>query len=266
MKKKMACWLLIFLMLLSCAPAQGQTSAETDSKQWVLSEDGTVEARFVSFEESAYPTYKLTLQFRIDQSQESDERVFNFDFSNKINQYIAENSTDKNRKVKVTCSGEIKKIVCENGTNYAVWLPCTVGGKESVNLCVHEDLARIFPDDFVNSDALCAAACLKIWLDIKGISTGYDFSDFKMMPGKDENVRLYIFDFTASNRAGGKTTMTMYASYNISDGSAAFIDENNNPYFRGDNAPRGIRLLQEVNDQFDQAIKIPASSIQSYLK
>lgn len=86
----MACWLLIFLMLLSCAPAQGQTNAETDSEQWVLSEDGTVEARFVSFEESAYPTYKLTLQFRIDQSQESDERVFNFDFSNKINQYIAD--------------------------------------------------------------------------------------------------------------------------------------------------------------------------------
>lgn len=165
----------------------------------------------------------------------------------------------------MTCSGEIKKIVCENGTNYVVWVPCTVGGKESVNLRAHEDLARIFPDDFVNSDALCAAAFLKIWLDIKGISTGYDFSDFKMMPGKDENVRLYIFDFTAPNRAGGKTTMTMYASYNISDGSAAF-DGNDETYFRGDNAPRGIKLLEELNDQFDQAIEIPASSIRNYLK
>ena len=166
----------------------------------------------------------------------------------------------------MTCSGEIKKIVCENGTNYVVWVPCTVGGKEKVNFRAHEDLARIFPDDCVNSDALCAAACLKIWLDIKGISTGYDFSDFKMMPGKDENVRLYVFDFTAPNRAGGKTTMTMYASYNISDGSAGFIDGNDNPYFRGDNAPRGIVLLEELNDQFDQAVEIPASSIRNYLK
>ena len=60
--------------------------------------------------------------------------------------------------------------------------------------------------------------------------------------------------------------MTMYASYNISDGSAGFIDGNDNPYFRGDNAPRGIVLLEELNDQFDQAVEIPASSIRNYLK
>lgn len=258
------CLLAIALIVLLAFPAQG--SAEAGG--WLVSDDDSVEVRFISWEEVAYPSYRITLQFRLDRQQLSDRCSFEVDMSDTINSYIVNNQTAKNRKVKVDSERKVLSLTLVNGTYYVAVIPCIVGGTTKIEIPITFDLASVYPDEFVNSDALIAATCLKNLLNLLGNPSEYSFSDFSMMRSKkDDAVYFYTFSFTAPNKSGGKTTVTVDANYNVSDGSAFFsLRETDQLFHVGENWLGLLPMLTEMAEICDEAVTIPASSVLKYVK
>ena len=254
LSKGISLLVVAFVMLLAF-PVQGLA----DTSEWVSADDGAAEVRFISWEAGTYPEYKLNLQFRLDQSQESNIWSFTFNIKNE--------SSANNRRVKAACSGKIEAFTCVSETTYKVRLPYTMGEKEKY-MAATIDLALVFPEDFINSDALITATCLKNLLNLLGNPSEYSFSDFSMMRSKkDDAVYFYTFSFTAPNKSGGKTTVTVDANYNVSDGSAFFsLPETDQLFHVGENWLGQLPMLTEMVEIYDEAVTIPASSVLIYVK
>lgn len=251
------CLLAIALIVLLAFPVQGSA----DTSKWVSADDGAAEVRFISWEAGTYPEYKLKLQFRLDQSQESDVCSFTFDIKNE--------TMANNRRAKATCLGKIEEFACVSETNYKVKLPYTIGGEEKC-LFANVDLAQVFPDDFINLDAYYAADCLKSLENMLTDPTDCEFSDFIMYSSeKYDNMVYFFFTLTAKNRMGGKTTDLIYANYNTSDGTVyAFFTKTAEfkVYGVGNHVPKEQMMDELKKFNTKNGKTITATSIKNYLK
>lgn len=256
LSKGISLLVVAFVMLLAF-PVQGLA----DTSEWVSADDGAAEVRFISWEAGTYPEYKLNLQFRLEQSQESDILTFNIDIKNE--------STANNRRVKATCSGKIEAFACVSETTYKVRLPYTMGEKEKY-MSATIDLAQVFPDDFINLDAYYAAECLKGLENMLIDSTDYEFSDFLMFSSeKTSNMVYFIFTLYAKNRMGGKTSELIYANYNTSDGTvyAFFTNTAKFKVYGGGNHVPEEQMFDELDKLSSKnSKKITVTSIKNYLK
>lgn len=204
--------LLAALMVLLAFPVQG--GAETN--EWYASEDGEIEVRLVSWEAGVYPQYEVQLQFRLDQSKESDIWIETI-------QIESDALTDSGRRVKATSSGNfcsfsrLKSTMY--GTKYRVRLQYEIGEE------VHEknfsvDMAMVFPDDFINMNAYYAGQCLKKIEGHLGDYSSYMLYGVPMYVSKEYSDTLYfVFNMNVEYRGGGQKSENVCASYNTSTGS-----------------------------------------------
>lgn len=248
--------LVVAFVMLLAFPVQGLA----DTSEWVSADDGAAEVRFISWEAGTYPEYKLNLQFRLDQSQESNIWSFTFNIKNE--------SSANNRRVKAACSGKIEAFTCVSETTYTVRLPYTMGEKEKY-MSATIDLALVFPDDFINLDAYYAAECLKGLENMLNDPTDYEFSDFRMFSSeKYSNTVYFVFTLTAKNKMGGKTSEQIFANYNTSDGTVYVFFATTmkfKVYGGGDYVPYP-QMLNELENLAGNGKTITAMSIKNYLK
>lgn len=250
------CLLAIALIVLLAFPVQGSA----DTSEWVSADDGAAEVRFISWEAGTYPEYKLKLQFRLDQSQESNIWSFTFDIKNE--------STANNRRVKAACSGKIEAFTCVSETTYKVRLPYTMGEKEKY-IAATIDLAEVFPDDFINLDAYYAAECIKGLENMLNDPTDYEFSDFQMFSSEIySNTVYFVFTLTAKNKMGGKTSEQIFANYNTADGTVYVLFSNALKFkvYGGNNYVPYPQMLSELQNLVENSKTITATSIKNYLK
>ena len=201
--------LLAALMVLLAFPVQG--GAEIN--EWYASKDGEIEVRLVSWKAGVYPQYEVQLQFRLDQSKESDIWI-------ETTEIKSDALTDSGRRVKATSSGTFYSFYrLRDDTTYWVELQYEIG--EEVHTEIFSvDMAMVFPDDFINMNAYYAGQCLKKIEDHLGDYSSYSLYGVPMYVSKKYSDTLYfVFDMDVKYRGGGQKSEKVCASYNTSTGS-----------------------------------------------
>lgn len=214
-KKNLSFILILSLLVSACII----TTSYAEPGPWFMSSDGVVEARVVSWEETNYPIYKLTLQFRLDQQKESKEYSFNYDLSSHVTQYASAHPAYNNRKVNFVCSTDFDYFKLIHGVNYKTALPCTVGTEKITTLANnHIDLSEIFPNDFINTDALLAAKCCNEIKKYLPYPSSFEItSDISMLTIPSLNLFYFSIPLTIRNNTGSINDFAL-VSYNHSDG------------------------------------------------
>ena len=215
LSKGISLLVVAFVMLLAF-PVQG--GAEIN--EWYASKDGEIEVRLVSWKAGVYPQYEVQLQFRLDQSKESDIWI-------ETTEIESDALTDSGRRVKATSSGTFYSFYRpRDDTTYWVGLQYEIGEE------VHEetffvDMAMVFPDDFVNMNAYYAGQCLKKIGDHLGDYSSYTLTGVPMYVSNEYSDTLYfVFDMDVKYRGEGQKSENVFASYNTSNGSMnGFLSE-----------------------------------------
>lgn len=213
LSKGISLLVVAFVMLLAF-PVQG--GAEIN--EWYASKDGEIEVRLVSWKAGVYPQYEVQLQFRLDQSKESDIWI-------ETTEIKSDALTDSGRRVKATSSGNF----CYFGRSrdrYLVTLLYEIG-EEVHEITFFVDMAMVFPDDFVNMNAYYAGQCLKKIEDHLGDYSSYTLTGVPMYVSKEYSDTLYfVFDMDVKYRGEGQKSENVFASYNTSNGSMnGFLSE-----------------------------------------
>lgn len=217
------CLLAIALIVLLAFPVQG--GAETN--EWYASGDGEIEVRLVSWKAGVYPQYEVQLQFRLDQSKESDIWI-------ETTEIKSDALTDSGRRVKATSSGTFYSFYrLRDDTTYWVGLQYEIGEevhKETFSV----DMAMVFPDDFINMNAYYAGQCLKKIEDHLGDYSSYSLYGVPMYVSKKYSDTLYFdFSLNVEYRGRGKKSERVGVSYNTSNGSMNGLFTSRSKYFFG---------------------------------
>lgn len=211
--KKVISWLVAFILLFVVTPF---SLAESD---WISSDDSVLEAKFIGFEETSYPQYTTTIQFRLDGKKESNVFTSTFNLNSTISQYTTAHPEKKNRKVTVSCEGIISSFTCSTGTVYEILLPITIGEEEKIDARITIDAATVFPNDFVNADAMTAALILDSVRLITTDPTSFSVNSAEVL--REGSDIYYAFSINAKNRMGGITSEVLLAGYEETSGNYA---------------------------------------------
>lgn len=266
--------ILVFFMItivLSTCHVYAEKVVNTDG--WYLSSDKMIEVKFISLEEANYPDYKLTLQYRLDGEQESELQTYIFDLTSVINQYISQNTTNKNRKAKVTSDGIFTEFDYQVGTIYSASLSIKIGGSLTVKLLPDVDLSVIFPDDFVNYDIINIVSCINAHKNALLNSSSYSIGDTKVVASKQyDNIVYYSYHLTAQNRMGGNTTNEMLAIFDTSTGKFTLFVYDLDDILDPDiitydvTTPAYLDALVEYTGISDEAVKLSVDAIAKRLR
>lgn len=189
------------------------------ANDWFVSDDNTLEVRFVSLDETTYPEFTLKLQFRLDGELESETFSYYYDLASLFNSYISNNPSYKNRKVKVTSAGIFAHLKSLRGTQYESKLKVTFGKDAEYFLTANIDLSTIFPNDFVNYDVLNATEIVNKYKEYLLNPSSMVVSEaYVHQSSSSENITYYTISISAQNRMGGNTNSTIVGRYNIEKG------------------------------------------------
>ena len=197
MKRVISC-LITITLLLALAPlslAEGE---------WFKSDDGVLEARLISFEETSYPKYTIKVQYRIDGANESEIYEYTYNLSSDITQYVTKHPELKNRKIPVSFVGEKIELIKTAETSYVLTIPLMIDDAQTVVLNEAVAVDIIYPNDFVNFDAMRIATLLN---DVKASFINPD--SFELLEAVIAEP-FFAFHVSGENRMGGKTT-SVYA-------------------------------------------------------
>lgn len=221
--------LLTLMMCVCCYAATAEDITEDiDEETWFMSDDGMVEIRLVSFEEDTYPNFKMRWQLRLDGETLSDPWRSPYDLSAAIEKYVSNNPSYQNRKVPISTEDKFHVFRHLRGTMYEATLIVYAGKDNAISLTLNNariDLARIFPDEFVNYDVIRATSMLK---EIK--KAFYNPDSMKLRSTtlyiSDDNpdIQYFCFELSGQVQAGGTNIVTNIARYDDKTGDYLIYD------------------------------------------
>ena len=256
----------------TATPTPKPTSFITDDG-WCVSDDGIIEIKGISFDEDKYPVYSLSVQLRLDGSTLSDIISYSYDFSSEIAEVVSKNTVLQNRKVKVSLLDNIYSLEHDSGTVYYAYAMTETGSSIKTRIKATIDLATVFPDDFINYEAMNIAKCIKVYKSMLLNPSTMTVSDITVHKRKDkeEYKEYYLFNVIAQNRAGGMSSTDIVCCYytNTGDFELANKDESKMIYstrkssdFMGYDA---MLLLLDAESTWHAEHFVPFSSVEKYL-
>ena len=217
MMRKITVFLLVLLIVCVCC--QIGFAEDIDNNTWLMSDDGVVEIRLVSFEEDTYPTYQSTYQLRLDGETMSAIHSSSYDLTTWVNSYASNNPEYNSRKVPIKVAEQFSELQHLRGTMYRATISASVGKDDnfSYSLITTIDLARLYPDEFVNYDIIQAASMIKELKEALYNPDSFTLrSAMLYVPDETPEIQLYVFEVSAQVRAGGINTITCIARYDSS--------------------------------------------------
>lgn len=215
---------LSFILILFLICESGIISAFSEESPWFMSSDGVAEVRIVSWEEATYPSYNLILEYRLNKNKTA-QFTYSYNLSTFVASYVSENPAYKNRKIQISLSSGFNYFKLIDGTCYKINLPCIIGENMEATLTVSSvDLSVIFPDDFVNTDAIIAASGFKTLLSCLPYPSYYstsDYFDLYELSVNGTNVYCICTLLTTKNNAGTVVTYNVWIVYNLDNSSKA---------------------------------------------
>ena len=198
-------------------------TGEDDNEGWFQSDDGIVKVRAVSLEQDSYPTFVLTYEVECDGMKTTTKDWW--DLTSRLTQYTAENKQYANRKVKLKI-GEMREFKHTIGTQYEFLLQALGPNEEPITLLRNDsfDLARIFPNEFINYDV---KNCAKFANEVKKLLFNPEsmiIKDAKVYVPEKEGIKYYTFTITGQNRMGGNTTGLYIARLNEKTGGYDVVE------------------------------------------
>lgn len=234
---------------------------------WYMSSDGMVEAQIVSFEEIGYPEYELKIEYRIDGERKSDIFAGRYTLTAFLSEYLSNNPSSKNRKVPIVATGSIDRFVQIRNTLYSLEFTIVLGKDTKKTLNIDVDLSALFPDEFMNYDAINVATCLRANKKALNVDT-CSIRNIKMVDSaKYKDITYYTYEITAMNALGGNTTNQMMAVYNTASGRYTLFTYDS--YYaiepaivvNGINTPNYDEASKEYEKLLNQTVELPAESL-----
>lgn len=234
---------------------------------WYMSSDGMVEVKIVSFEETSYPEYELKVQYRIDEETVSDISVARYALTSFVNEYVHSNPSYKNQKVPISTTGNIENFTQKRNTVYEYDFAIIIGEDEKEILSWRLDLAALFPDKYMNYDAINVAACIKSYLNARNISQ-YSIGSVKVVDSKKyEDITYYSYEVIPKNVYGNNISDTMIAAYNTTTGSYTLFTCDSEytsvsaMVVNGVTSPTYSEALKEYRSLMEKTVVLPAETL-----
>lgn len=237
--------LLSVLLIIACMFSSVCFADENAQDTWIKSDDGIIEVKLTSVDTSNYPKIKVSFDYRLDGTKlDTGDWSATFDLTEALNSYISKNPSYANRKVPV--SAEFVSFKLLSGTVYEIELIFTIDADKKVTRRVNSDIAKVYPDDFVNYEAYALTSAIKetaAKLNLSDYSL-YNDNCFAVKSKKYDSVTYYWFKFDKK-----KDTYYAVIMYNTSYAVCLLPDS------------EGTLLMDILKNKLGNYIVIPNSTV-----